>query len=182
MWKMKWLILVVIAFLAVDGYSQKKSDKSKTVVFSSIYLDTNGKLCKEIEEEIFGCKPVGGYRIFSAYHNVTENVWIETVDGEEVARIPSTETGAFTRHFGKVEWRMANGKPFAIITRFAIFSYDDVEANKDLTDDYGKFPQVLVVKGLTGNEQIDFELDVKTTPNVNRKARDLADANYRKNK
>jgi hypothetical protein len=182
MLKMKWLSLVVIAFFAVNGYSQKKSDKSKTVVFSSIYLNTNGKSCKEIEEEIFGCKPVGGYRIFSAYHNVTENVWIETASGEEVAQIPSSETGAFTRHFGKVEWRLANGKPFAIITRFAIFSYDEVEANKDLTDDYSKFPQVLVVKGLTGNEQIDFELDVKTTPNVNRKARDLADANYGKNR
>lgn len=177
---MKWLILVIIAFLAVNVYSQKKPGKSKKIVFSSIYLDTNGKLCKEVEEEIFGCKPVGGYRIFSAYHNVTESVWIETVGGEEVARIPSSDAGAFTRNFGKVEWRLANGKPFAIITRFAIFSYTDVEANKDLTNDYSKFPQVLVVKGLTGNEQIDFELDVKATPNANQKARDLADANYRK--
>ena len=179
MWKIKCLILVVVCFCGVNGYSQKKLSKSKTPVFTSIYLDTRGKSCKQIEEEMFGCKPVSGYRIISAYHSLLEQMWIETVSGKEVARIPSIEAGQFTRNFGKVEWRLADGKPFAVITRFAIFTYEEVEANKDLTNDYSKFPQILVVKGLTGFEQIDFEIDAKSN-NANKKARDLADATYKK--
>ncbi len=146
-------------------------------MFTSIYLNTSGKLCKQIEEEIFGCKPVGGYRIMSGYHSLLEQMWIETVSGKEVARIPSIEAGQFTRNFGKVEWRLANGKPFALITRFAIFTYEEMDASKDLTNDHSKFPQVMVVKGLTGFEQIDFEIDAKTK-DANKKARDLADSNY----
>ena len=115
----------------------------------------------------------------TAYHSLLEQVWIETVSGKEVARIPSIGAGQFTRNFGKVEWRLANGKPFAVITRFTIFTPDEMEAGKDLTNDYSKFPQILVVKGLTGFEQIDFEIDAKTN-DANKKARDLADANYRK--
>jgi len=66
-----------------------------------------------------------------------------------------------------------------VIAGFAIFTSDELEAGKGLTDDYGKFPQILVVKGLTGNEQIDFEIDPKIK-DANEKARDSADSNYRK--
>ena len=175
----KCLILIMVAFCAANVYSQKKPDKHKTPVFTSIYLNIGGKLCKQIEEEVFGCRPIGGYRIMTAYHSLLEQVWIETVGGKEVARIPSIEAGQFTRNIGKIEWRLANGKPFAVIARFAVISGDEVEANKDLTDDYSKFPQILVIKGLTGNEQIDFEIDAKTS-DANTKARDLTDTNYRK--
>lgn len=179
-WKTSCLIFITIAFCTANIYSQKKSGKAKPPVFSSVYLNTNnGKSCRIVDEEIFRCKPVGGYRIFMGFHNVLENVWIETVGGTEVARIPSNEAGMFTRSFPKFEWRLANGKPFAVIVRFAIFTPEDMENNRDLTNNYSKFPQILVVKGLPGFEQIDFELDTKTTPNSNQKARDLADTGYR---
>lgn len=176
------LTFVVVAFCAVNVYSQKKSSKPKTPVFSSIYLNTRGKLCKKIEEEIFGCKPVGGYRIISAYHNITEQIRIETVGGELVARLSLLEPEELTRLVGKIEWRLADGKPFAVIARFAVLSEEEAEANKGLTGDYSEFPQVIVVKGLTGFEQIDFDVSVndRTTPNADQEARCLADTHYRK--
>ena len=57
--------------------------------------------------------------------------------GEEVARIPSIETGAFTRHFGKVEWRCKR-KTFCDITRFAIFPMMTLKQTK-INNDYSKF-------------------------------------------
>lgn len=172
------------AFCVVNIYSQgKTSVKPKTTVFSSVYLDTDtGKSCRTLEQELIGCQPVGGYRLFVGFHNVIEALWIENARGEEVARIPSDKHPQISRNIGKIEWRLANGKPFAVIARFVFYTMEDVEAGRDLSGDRSKFPQLLIVKGLTGFEDIDFDVDVKTTPNSNRRARELADAAYAKRK
>jgi hypothetical protein len=72
-----------------------------------------------------------------------------------------------------VEWRMANGKPFAIIMREYEYAGNDQCATG------GKITgESLIVRGLKGYE-IDETVDAKT-PNANLKARELADKGYAK--
>ena len=166
---------------AAEIYAQKNTNKVRPPVFSSVYSDVaKGKSCKTIEAEIIGCRAVGNYQLFASFHNVSENVWIETLDGEKVAGIPSDKQPGISRNVGKFEWRLANGKPFAVIARFEFYMMEDVEAGRDLSADRSKFAQILVIKGLPGNEQIDFELDARLAANSNQKARDLADEAFMK--
>ena len=73
-----------------------------------------------------------------------------------------------------VEWRLANGKPFAVIMR----SYD--YAGNDNCATGGKITgESLIIKGLKGYEHIDGTVDAKTT-NANVKARALADKGFEK--
>ena len=73
------------------------------------------------------------------------------------------------------EWRLADGKPFALIIR--MYEY----GGNDQCSTAGKITgESLVVKGLKGFEHIDET--VKAGPNANLKARELADKGYLKPK
>jgi hypothetical protein len=73
-----------------------------------------------------------------------------------------------------VEWRMANGKPFAIILR--MYEY----AGNDLCNTAGKIKgETLMVQGLKGFERIQASVDART-PNANVKAREIADNGFSK--
>jgi hypothetical protein len=74
------------------------------------------------------------------------------------------------------EFRLANGKPFAVIIR--MYDY----AGNDLCATAGRVTnEFLVVKGLKGFEHID-ETVKASTPNANVKAREIADKGYLKPK
>jgi hypothetical protein len=76
----------------------------------------------------------------------------------------------------KIEWRLANGKPFAVIYRIDKSKSDQPEEMWRPENKTGEF---LVIKGLKGYEYIDFEIDAKT-PQANLKAREMADGAYTK--
>jgi hypothetical protein len=73
-----------------------------------------------------------------------------------------------------VEWRLANGKPFAVIMRVYDYAGDDNCATG------GKITgEALMVKGLKGYEHIDGKVEARTA-NANVKARELADQGFAK--
>lgn len=75
-----------------------------------------------------------------------------------------------------VEWRLANGKPFAVIMR--VYEY----AGDDLCSTNGKIKsESLMVQGLKGYEHLQESVDANK-PNANVKAREVADAGYAKPK
>lgn len=115
------------------------------------------------------CKGYGGYDIY-IYYSACASIF--TLDkGEE--NIP-LGMQALDWKQKTVEWRLANGKPFAVIMR--VYEY----AGTDLCTTDGKITaSSLIVKGLKGYE-IDETVDVKSTPNPNAKARELADQAYAK--
>jgi hypothetical protein len=116
------------------------------------------------------CKGYGGYDVYIYYSACAS---ILTIDkGEE--NIPlGMQALSWTQK--TVEWRLANGKPFAVIIR--MYDY----ANKDLCTTSGSKIKgsSLLIKGLKGYD-IDETVDTKSTPNANVKARELADAAYAK--
>lgn len=75
-----------------------------------------------------------------------------------------------------VEWRLADGKPFAIIMR--VYEY----AGNDLCSNAGKIKgESLTVQGLKGFEHLQESVDARTS-NANVKAREIADEGYAKPK
>lgn len=114
------------------------------------------------------CKGFGGYVVDISY-SACASIF-SLVKGDE--NIP-LGMQALNYPQKTIEWRLANGKPFAVIMRVYEYAGDDPCA----TD--GKVTkESLVVTGLKGFK-IEGTVDAKT-PNANLKARELADKAYAK--
>lgn len=148
--------------------------------FSSEYTDLtkcgsgmSKKEEKEAEEQGSDiptrCKGPGGYDIYIYYSACASH--ITAVKGEESIGL-AMQTVNWKQK--TVEWRLANGKPFAVIMREYEYSGNDL-----CTTDGKITGESLIVKGLKGYEHIDETINVKTTPDPNVKARELADKGYR---
>lgn len=131
---------------------------------------------EEKEAEKYGsdiptrCKGYDGYDIYIYYSACASHITATKGDKSIGLAMQTVNWQQKT-----VEWRMANGKPFAIIMRVFGYSGDDL-----CTTDGKVTGESLIVKGLTGFEDIDETIDVKTTPEPNVKARELADMDYAK--
>lgn len=166
--------LFVLCFLLIStAQAQKTAPK-----FSSIYTDLN-KSCKTIRgengtDDASDCRGIGGYRIHNWFAAAAQMFAVKAPKSEDMINLATLNLD-FDSRKTKVEWRMANGKPFAVIIR--IDKYEKPENDYDI---FGKkIGTELIVKGLKGFDKIDFTVDSKT-PNANAKARKLADAAYLK--
>lgn len=117
------------------------------------------------------CKGPGGYSVYIYYSACSSNFSLEK--GEENI---SLGMQAVDWKQKTVEWRLAKGKPFAIIMR--VYEY---AGNDQCATDGRITGESLMVRGLKGYEHIDETVTVKGTPNPNLKARELADKGYAKN-
>ena len=115
------------------------------------------------------CTGYGGYDVFVGYSACASQ--IELLKGDE--RI-ALATQAVDWKQKTVEWRRANGKPFAVIFRVYKYSGDDPCATGRKI-----IAESLIVKGLKGYEHISETIDVKSTRNPNLKAREIADKGYK---
>jgi len=112
------------------------------------------------------CKGYGGYDVY-IYYSACASIF--TLDKGDESISLGMQAVNWTQK--TVEWRLANGKPFAVIMR--VYDY----AGDDLCTSDGKITgSSLIVKGLEGYE-IDETVDAKT-PNANVQARQLADKAY----
>jgi hypothetical protein len=117
------------------------------------------------------CRGLTGYVVDISYSACASN--FSLVKGEEEIPLGMQSVGWKQK---TVEWRLANGKPFAVIMR--VYQY----AGNDQCPTGGKITgESLVLTGLKGFE-IHETVDVKSTPNANLKARELADKAYPKTK
>ena len=132
--------------------------------FSSVYTDTT-KQCKG-EEPTFTCKGYGNYRIVMGIGGVFADARIESTKSDYTLQIADRQSVGWNP---KVEWRMADGKPFAIILR--------VDLNDENAEIPKKISESLVIKGLQGYENIDASVEAQT-PRANEKARKIADDGY----
>ncbi|MEO8572744.1 MAG: hypothetical protein ABI481_02155 [Pyrinomonadaceae bacterium] len=143
--------------------------------FTSAYTSL-GAGCKTLSgkngtDDASLCRGVGGYqiRVYGSAALVHINAEMK---GEEGSESLATLSVDFNESKTRVEWRLANGKPFAVILRVPKYG--------DPTDDNPYFGKVvgeqLIIRGLKGYE-IDLAVDAKTA-NANAKARELADKAY----
>ena len=114
------------------------------------------------------CRGLDGYYVDVSYSACSSS--FDVVKGETSIHVATQTVGWPQKN---VEWRLANGKPFAVIMR--VYKY----SGNDLCATGGKITgSSLIVKGLKGYEQIDQEVDAKAEPSPNVKAREIADKGY----
>jgi hypothetical protein len=166
---------------SASGSGSATKPETQSVYFTSEYTDLK-KDCKDAFKSVgegqdmpLHCKGVGGYRIYIYNSAMASHISAEKEGGQDPIMLATQSLNYSDK--GKVEWRISEGKPFAIIMR--ITKYDPPADAENLFDEKYKTGEALIVKGLKGYEQIDFEVDAKEA-NANQKARDLADKNFKK--
>jgi hypothetical protein len=148
--------------------------QKKDVQFTSVYTSTN-KGCKTFgapkeapgTDPAFSCRGVTGYEVYIYYAAAAGFVGVHKWRAEQDEASFTAPCGEFG---DKVEWRLANGKPFAVILRIGKY---DGDPTSDYTVCTKKHASQLVVKGLKGFERIDAAVD---GPDANTKAREAADS------
>jgi hypothetical protein len=120
------------------------------------------------------CKGYGGYEIRIDYSAAASNLRVQPVGDNAAQAIQMGMQPLDYDQTRKVEWRLVNGKPFAIIYRIVKSKTEQPEEMWRPENRAGEF---LIIKGLPGFEQIDLELDARI-PNANQKAREMADSSY----
>jgi hypothetical protein len=184
--KISLLLTVVAASVIVSGGSRLATASADAMqsapTFSSSYTPLtkcgSGMTKKEEREaEERGsdipsqCKGPDGYNVEISYGGCFSNFTVTR--GEENITLGMQSVGWKQK---QAEWRLANGKPFAVIIR--MYDY----AGNALCSTAGRITnEFLVVKGLKGFEHIDEKVKA-STPNANVKAREIADKGYLKPK
>lgn len=168
--------LISLVTIITQGFADTSQNTS--IKFSSTYTDLQ-KDCKDKFSDVGEgqdmpvlCKGPGGYKIDVEFSACCEHMQVE--GGKDYLFLFPMQIFV-TVMKRKLEWRLANGKPFAVI--FRIDKY-----NGDITMSPQKVGELLIIKGLSGFSNIDYEFDPKLHTNPNQEARRLADQGYLKRK
>ena len=193
-------LLLAVAFPVATCWAQSKTAVAPTdgqtiinplptpirphskVKFSSVYTKLDSKNCQPIskaespEDEIpLICKGYKDYKIFLGEHGANPPMYIgreisANTDSWNSADLPSV----YGFEIGQtIEWRLADGEPFAFIARSRY--------NRQLLDPDTKGEvNELVVRNLKGFAPISVSVDAKKEKRANESARRAADAGYGK--
>lgn len=177
------LYLLIAASLIQAQVASTKQPTTFTSVYSDLKTECGSGMTAKEEKaaEAAGqdlpavCKGYGGYEIFITSDGANAQFQVRTKTRKAEKEVVVSEDlyvgdGIGTR---KVEWRLADGKPFAVIFRTDVWGEADEQGARK------KLGEQIRVVGLK-NKAIDFKVDVKTTPNPNVEARRLADNGYTK--
>ena len=105
------------------------------------------------------CKGPGGYSIYIYFSAASSHIMVIKGAMPEPAFDLFLGLRPFSSDFQeKVEWRLADKRPFAVI--------------------YRNSGELLLVKGLEGFPQIDASIDARKEPQANERARAAADTGY----
>ena len=175
--KNKLIALIAITLVSVAAaVSQSKPGRTKFTSFYSNFTTSCRTWAGEGGTDGYSlCRGPGGYRI-RIYYSAASVHYNAEIAKDDTSNFPIAMLDIFSNEERKtrVEWRLANGKPFAVIMRIPTYA----KPVKDF-DYYGPVNgHQLVVKGLKG---IDLETSVDAKePNANVRARQHADAAYLK--
>jgi len=183
------LFLVAVCFLAsLSGAEDNAKGAAPPLIFSSHYTDLQKECSGEISKQVFGvqegdgdipwtCPPFKGYRAAIHYSATSGCLHIRRLGPpqdkyETDPPVIACDRGtALTER--KLEWRLANGLPFAVIIRYTEWDTRNAEPKN--------LGERLAVKGLTGFEPINASIDTTKDPGANEAARKRADDGYRQN-
>lgn len=179
-------ILLVIAVFACASVGVAQSNEREPL-FTSEYTDlTSGKGCQqdpafknatEGSDPPLICRGPGGYQVHIGYGAASAFASVETTNSKFTTTL--AEQGAHFNEGRKIEWRLADGRPFAVIMRVIKYR-KNVDDPNEAFGDKNKLGEILIVRGLKGQEHIRFDVDPRTVGNANDEARKLADAGFRR--
>jgi hypothetical protein len=161
------LVSVVISFV-VCAVGQRR------VRFSSVYTDFK-RGCKTIpggngSDNAYLCRGAGRYKVRIYYSAAATHLAAELTGTDKFTPIATLDIRSdYTK--SRIEWRLANGKPFAVIYRVPRYAEPKEDEYFGKVIDYH-----LAVIGL-GNIDINETIDARSRM-ANVKARELADKAY----
>src|SRR6266404_6494815 len=172
--KLSLAVLFLIAFLTCAAFAQ--DGKKPQTVFDSAYTNL-GKGCKTLKghggtDDASLCEGVGGYRV-RIYSSAAATHIVAERKGSDDSFPIATVGLDFNETKGKIEWRTAGGKPFAVIMRIPKYG-----PTSDDSPYIGKLiGEELVVVGLKNFERLGSSVDAKKA-GANLEARAIADKAY----
>jgi hypothetical protein len=167
------LVLILSQFVLIHGQGAK---------FSSLYTNLKTE-CKAAfkqtgadngEDMPLKCQGYGGYEVRIDYSAASSSLRIQPVGNKSDDSIALGMQPIDYDQTRTIEWRVADGKPFAVIYRIIKSKSEQPE---EMWWPQNKAGEFLKVKGLKGYESIDFEIDAKS-PDANVKAREMADGGF----
>jgi hypothetical protein len=182
---MKTLLLLITSVLFDYGLSSPLViGGERAPRFTSVYtnLETQCKAVAagEAPEGVdmpLRCEGYGGYEVRIDFSAASSHLRIQlTGHGAEDSIDLATQPLNYDVK-RKIEWRLADEKPFAVI-----FRVDQSTEGVDPAEMWrpeNKRGELLLVKGLKGYEHIDFAVDARSR-DANAQARDMADRAYLK--
>jgi len=184
---MKRVMLVLAAALFCLGLpSQLVFGDGRAPKFSSAYTDLKTQCRPTTAEEDdpqvgddapLRCEGYGGYQIRVDFSAVSSHLRVQPTGNKTVNPIYLAVQPLNYNAKRKIEWRLADGKPFAVIFRIT-----KARGGVDpalMWRPENKTGEYLLVNGLKGYEHIEFEVDARIR-NANARARDLADRAFMK--
>ena len=185
-----YFLLALAFFFVTMTLAQKKNtvNAPSASSYSQVY-SRNPKDCKDVDTNPVSegedvpqlCK---GYGEYGLYHtNAVYRVNLTIQDRSRKFTVPvlavendkakALENIAVKKFGDKIEWLVANGKPFAFILRVAYFN--DTQDEQTVFKPQNKAGEFLFVRGLKGYESLQYEISVMNTAfNPNEQARSLA--------
>lgn len=173
--KTKILVLLTFILLSLTPAAFGQSKTARKTVFTSAYTSL-GHGCKEIDGEngtdgYSICRGPGRYQVRVYYSAATTQINAEIRGTDDYFPLATLSIN-YDQSKARVEWRLANGKPFAMI--FRVPTYDTPPEGEY----FGKvIGASLTVKGLKGFGNIDASINTKR-PRANAEAREVADTGY----
>jgi hypothetical protein len=168
---------LILLFLTAVAFGQTRS--ARKPVFTSVYTSL-GRGCKDIAGEngtdgFSICRGPGKYQVRVYYSAATTQINAEIRGTDDYFPLATLSIN-FDQTKARVEWRLADGKPFAAI--FRVPTYDTPPEGEY----FGKIiGYTLTVKGLKGFSNIDASINTKR-PRANAEAREVADKGYAEGK
>ena len=175
------MIFLLLCVALLGAYPLEAQDVSGPPKLASAYTDLSRE-CKnalkavgEGQDMPLKCKGYGKYYVYIYYSALASHISIKTVNRDDFIYLSPEKLDFSDNRDSKIEWRLADGKPFAVILK--VSRYDDTvqENGENPYQDKHRVGDLWLVKGLKGYEYIDFKVDARATPAALSKARELAD-------
>jgi hypothetical protein len=164
------------------GTSARLARSARTPKFTSAYTSLRTQ-CRSVgtagqgDDPSQRCTGVGGYVIVVDFSAASSHLRIEP--SRNPTESNTVQLGEqpidFDKGGKKVEWRLADGKPFAVIIRME--KHKDVDDPTAYWQPQNRLGQMLLVQGLGEHRGVNAEVDA-AKPTANADARKLADDAY----
>ncbi|MFZ2090036.1 MAG: hypothetical protein WAU47_15815, partial [Desulfobaccales bacterium] len=177
------LLLGVLSSFPFEAQSVAAQPKFSSA-FTNLSTDCRDALKSvgEGQDMPLKCKGYGQYYIYIYYSAFASHIAVKTKGNDDNTIHVTAEHVDFSdKGDSKVEWRLADGKPFAVIIKVSRYNKEVQDTGENPYQDKYKIGEAIIVKGLTGYNHIDFNVDART-PNAFAEARKLADDAYLKSR
>lgn len=159
------------------GLSPKSAPR--TPKFTSVYTNLRTQ-CRSVatngqgDDPPMRCTGFGGYLLVVDFSAASSHLRIEPQRNPTEANTVQLGTQPIDFNSGgkKLEWRLADGKPFAVIMRME--NHKDVDDPTAYWQPQNRLAQTLLVQGLGGHSSLNSQVDA-TKPSANADARKMAD-------